>query len=79
MSLYIGARTRVKVGAHFSEEFEVNIGVHQGSALSPLLFAIVVNVATNEIKEVMSQEILYVDDIVLIADSMAELQEKFNG
>ena len=57
----------------------VNAGVYQGSVLSPLLFAIVVDVATNEIKEGMSKEILYADDIVLMAESMAELQEKFNG
>ena len=50
MSLYKGVETRVKVGTHLSEEFAVNIGVHQGSVLSPLLFAIVVDVVTNEIK-----------------------------
>ena len=41
VSLYKGARTKVKVGTHLSEEFEVNIGVHQGSVLSRLLSAIV--------------------------------------
>ena len=30
MSLYKGTRTKVKVGQHFSEEFEVCVGVHQG-------------------------------------------------
>ena len=58
---------------------EVNVGVHQGKALSPLLFAIVVDVVTNKKKEGMLQEILYADDIVLIAESMAELQEKIYG
>ena len=51
MSLYKGAKTKVKVGTHLSEEFLVRAGVHQESALSPLLFAIVIDVATNEIKE----------------------------
>ena len=50
MSLYIGAKTKVKVGTHLNEEIEVNDGLHQGSALSPLLFAIVINVVTKEIK-----------------------------
>ena len=35
----------------FFEEIEVNVGVHQGSVLSPLLDAIVVDVFTNKIKE----------------------------
>ena len=37
MSLYEGAKRRVRVGLELSE-FEVKIGVHQGSALSPWLF-----------------------------------------
>ena len=63
----------MKVGTHFLEEFEVDVGLHQGSVLLPMLFAIVVDVVTIEIKEGMLQEILYTDDIVLIAESMAEL------
>ena len=69
----------MKVGTRFSEEFEAYVGVHQGQVSSPLLFAIVVDVATNEIKEGMLQEFFYTDDIVLRAESMTELQEKFNG
>ena len=34
MSLYEGAKTRVRVGLELSEEFEVKVGVHQGSAFS---------------------------------------------
>ena len=41
------------------------------------MFDIVVDVVTNEIKQGMLQEILYIDDIVLIAESMTELQETF--
>ena len=44
MSLCDGARTRVRVRSAYSEEFEVKIGIHQGFVLSPLLFAIVVDV-----------------------------------
>ena len=47
MSQYKGARTKVKVGTHLSEEYEVNVGVHLGSVLSPLSIAIVVDVVTN--------------------------------
>ena len=37
--MYANARSRV--GDGYSEEFEVKVGVHQGSILSPLLFIIV--------------------------------------
>ena len=39
--MYSNARSRVRVGEGYSEEFEVKFGVHQGSVLSPLLFIIV--------------------------------------
>ena len=64
MSLYRGAKTKVKVGTRLSEEFEANVGVHQGSVLSPLLFAIVIDVVMNEIKEGSLQKILYADDLI---------------
>ena len=46
LSLYDGAKTRVRVGSAYLEEFEVKVGVHQGSVLSPPLLAIVVDVTT---------------------------------
>ena len=39
--VYANARSHVRVGEEYSEEFEVKVGVHQGSVLSPLLFIIV--------------------------------------
>ena len=49
------------------EEFGVRVGVHQGFALSPLIFAIVVGVVTEHAKEGLLNEILYADDLVLIS------------
>ena len=67
MSLYKGAMRKVKVGTHFSDEFEENVGVYQGSVLPPPLFAIVVDVVANWIKESKLREILHADELVLIA------------
>ena len=39
--MYANAWSCVHVGEGYSEEFEVKVGVHQGSVLSPLLFIIV--------------------------------------
>ena len=66
MSLYDGAKTRVRVGSAYSEEFKVKVGVHQGSVLSPLLFAIVVDVITENARRGVINELLYADDLVII-------------
>ena len=41
-SMYENVTTAVKVKDGTSEEFEVKVGVHQGSVLSPLLFIMVI-------------------------------------
>ena len=46
MSLYEGAKTSVRVDSKLSEEFEVKVGMYQGSVLSLFLFALVVDVVT---------------------------------
>jgi hypothetical protein len=45
--------------------------------LSPFLFAIVMDVVCGDIMEGLFFVILYADDLVLMADSMEELQLKF--
>ena len=51
ISLYEGLRTNVRVGSGLLEGFGVSVGVHQGSVLSPLIFAIVVGVVTKDARE----------------------------
>ena len=46
VSLYEGAKTSVRVDYELSEEFEVNVGMHQRSLLSSLLFTFVVVVSS---------------------------------
>ena len=47
-----------------SGAFNVKVGVHQGSVLSPLLFIIVLS---RKFREGLPMELLYADDLVLIA------------
>ena len=76
MRLYDGAKTRVRVGSAYSEEFEIKAGVHQGSVLSPLLFAIGVDVITENAMGVVN-ELLYADDLVIMSEDMEDLKERF--
>ena len=50
---------RVHVGEGFSQEFEVKVGVHQGSVLSPLLFIIVLEALSREVRAVVPWEDIY--------------------
>ena len=45
-------------------------GVHQGSVLSPLLSAIVVEALTHDVKKGLPWKLLYADDLVLMAESI---------
>ena len=49
MDMYDGARIAMRSSAGLTEEFEVGVGLHKGSALSPFLFAIVMNKLTEGI------------------------------
>ena len=77
MSLYHGAKTKVRVESELSQEFLVQVGVHQGSVLSPLLFAIAVDVISENTRVGLMNEILYSDDLVLMSESMENLKAKF--
>ena len=77
--MYQNARSQVRVNNLFSDVFDVQVGVHQGSVLSPLLFIIVLEALSREFRTSCSWELLYDDDLVLIADAMDELLSKLGN
>jgi hypothetical protein len=54
----------------------VKVGVHHGSVLSPLLFSIVLEALSMVFKEGLPWELLYADDLALLAESKKQLLEK---
>ena len=70
--MYANVQSHVRVGEGYSEEFEVKVGVHQGSVLSPLLFIIVLEALSQEFCSGIPWEDLYADDLVIIAESLEE-------
>ena len=51
--------------------------MHQGSVLSPLIFAVVVDVMAEHAREGLLNEILYAYDLVLMNESLEDLRERF--
>ena len=74
--MYAKASTSVKIGAGESKEFEVKVGVHQGSVLSPLLFIAVLEALSRRFREGLPFELLYADDLVLMAETEEALLER---
>ena len=73
MVLYTEACTVVRTDAGLSESFEVKVVLHQGLLLSPLLFAAVMDVVSSEARNGLPSELLYADDLVIMAPTMEEL------
>ena len=66
----------MRFDCNLSEEFSVKVGVHQGFCLSPLLFIMVLEALSQEFRTECPWENLYGDDLVIITESLEELQQK---
>ena len=74
---YEETKGRVVCGQGILEEFRVDVGLRQGSALSPLLFIAVEEVISRKVstRDIL-RKLLYADDLAVVADSEADLQER---
>lgn len=78
-SMYVNTKSKVRVNDIFTDEFDVKVGVHQGSVLSPLLFIIVLEALSSEFRIGTPWELLYADDLVLVAVTEEELRRKVDN
>ena len=76
MSLYKGCKTAVSVDGELTSSFSVKVGVHQGSGLSPLLFIMVMDVLTEDVRDGSLMELLYAHNI-LCGESLNEVMDKY--
>ena len=54
----------------------MQVGLHQGSVLNPLLFDAVMDVVSSEARSGLPSELLYADDLVLMAPTMEQLTRR---
>ena len=74
--MYDGSTTAVRCAVGVTEGFEVKVGLHQGSALSPCLFAMMMDRMTDEIREEAPWTMMFADDIVICSESKEQVEEK---
>ena len=72
--MYEGARTSVRSAVGLTEDFEVRVGLHQGSALSPFLFAIIMDVLTKDVRKEAPWDMMFTDDVALYREDKEELE-----
>ena len=76
LGMYSNAQSHVRVNDQCSVKFGVGVGV-QGSALSPLLFILVLE--AHEFHTGVPWELLYAGDLVLFADTQEDCISKFKA
>ena len=67
--MYDRVTTRVKTTEGETKPFPVTTGLHQGSALSPYLFTLVMDQLTRHIQDKIPYCMLFTDDIVLVDET----------
>ncbi|KAD6119585.1 hypothetical protein E3N88_10856 [Mikania micrantha] len=70
---YAAAETSVRAPVGDTDFFPVEVGLHQGSALSPFFFAVILDELSRYIQAHIPWCMLFADDIVLVAETKEEL------
>nr|XP_043608812.1 uncharacterized protein LOC122580612 [Erigeron canadensis] len=74
--MYDRARTGVRTPVGNTKLFSVDMGLHQGSALSPYLFTLILEDLSRGLQEELLWCMIFADDIALIARSTEELNQR---
>ena len=74
--MYEESETVVRCAVGTTESFKVKVGLHQGSALSPFLFAVLTDRLTDEVKREPPWTIVFADDIVICKETREEVEPR---
>ena len=73
--MYESCKTVVRCAVGVTEDFKVEVGLHQGSALSPFLFALVMDRLTDEVRQEAPWTMMFADDIVICGENREQVEE----
>jgi hypothetical protein len=74
--MYDNVVTSVRISDGDTNDFPINIGLHQESALSPYLFALVMDEVTREIQGGIPWCMLFANVVVLVDESRTGVDQK---
>ncbi|MBN3290172.1 LORF2 protein, partial [Polypterus senegalus] len=73
--MYEGSVTVVRTAVGVTEAFKIEVGLNQGSSLSPFLFAMVMDRLTDKIRQEPPWTMMFADDIVIYSESREHVEE----
>ncbi|XP_063875044.1 uncharacterized protein LOC135108200 [Scylla paramamosain] len=72
--MYKNNATAVRCAAGMTEGFGVEVELHQGSALRPFLFAVVMDRLTDEVRQESPRTMMFADDVVIYCENRKEVE-----
>ena len=72
--MYKESKTVLRCAIGTTESFKVKVGLHQGSALSLFLFAVIMDRLTDEVRREPLWTMLFADDIVICEETREEVE-----
>ena len=67
----------VRSAVGLTEDFKVRVGLHQGSALSPFLFATIMDMLMKNVRKEAPWDMMFADDVVLCREDKEEPEVSF--
>ena len=74
--MYEESETVMRCAIETTESFKVKVGLHQGLALSPFLFAVMMDRLTDEVRKEPPWTMLFADDIVICEETKEEVERR---
>ena len=77
--MYEGSETVVRCAVGTTENFKVKVGLHQGSALSSFLFAVIMDRLTDKVRRKSPWTMMFADDIVIYKETREEVERRLKS
>ena len=74
--MYKDCSTSVRIDSGLTSKIQIEVGLHQGSTLSPLLFIIIMDVLAEDINEDSPRAMLFSNDPVLCDSNKERLERR---